>query len=67
MIIDGAKVISGEFDFVFCTGYCPGVLETAAKTKFPASRDLVVYAQPGSGHGINLSVSRLGAILSRFY
>ena len=42
---------------MFCTGFCPGVLEPAALTKFPASKDLEIYIQPGSGHGINFSVS----------
>jgi hypothetical protein len=41
---------------VFCTGFCPSVLEPAALTKFPASKDLEIYIQPGSGHGINFSV-----------
>jgi len=50
-------IIDGEYDFVFCTGFCPGVLEPAALTKFPASKDLEIYIQPGSGHGINFSVS----------
>ena len=42
---------------IFCNGYCPGILEPAAKKIFPASKSLEVYVQPDSGHGINFSVS----------
>jgi hypothetical protein len=52
-----ANTNSGEYDFIFCGGYCPGFLETGPNTTFPASKNLVVYSQPGSGHAINLSVS----------
>ncbi|CZR53610.1 uncharacterized protein PAC_03490 [Phialocephala subalpina] len=50
-------VMSGEFDLIFCTGNCKPILEPYAKPYFPASKDLEVYVQPGSGHGINLSGS----------
>jgi len=48
---------SGEYDFIVCGGYCPGILATGTTESFPASKNLVTYSQPGSGHGINLSVS----------
>ncbi|KAF8861502.1 alpha/beta-hydrolase [Acephala macrosclerotiorum] len=51
-------VMSGEFDLIFCNGNCKSILEPYAKPYFNASKDLEVYVQPGSGHGINLSISR---------
>lgn len=50
-------VMTGEYDFIFCTGYCGGILVLGAENTFPNSKDLEVYMQPDSGHGINLSVS----------
>ena len=50
-------VLTGEYDFIFCTGYCGGILIPSAEKTFPDSKGLEVYMQPDSGHGINLSVS----------
>jgi hypothetical protein len=52
-------VLTGEYDFIFCTGFCGGILVPGAESTFPNS-DLEVYMQPDSGHGINLSVSTNG-------
>jgi hypothetical protein len=49
--------MSGEFDLVFCNGYCPPILSHKVNEMFPASKGLEVYSQPSSGHAINLSVS----------
>ncbi|KAE8447325.1 hypothetical protein EG329_010883 [Mollisiaceae sp. DMI_Dod_QoI] len=49
-------VMSGEFDLIFCNGDCTPLLEPYAKPYFPASKDLMVHVQPGSGHGINFSM-----------
>jgi hypothetical protein len=49
-------ILTGEYDFIFCTGYCSGILVPGAEKTFPNSKDLQVYTQPDSGHGINLSV-----------
>ncbi|KAH6661673.1 Alpha/Beta hydrolase protein [Halenospora varia] len=57
-------VISGEYDFLACGGYCPGVLEMGANTTFPASKSLVTYPQPGSGHAINFSLNATGLMRS---
>jgi len=59
--VDPVLVISGEYDMIFCNGYCPGILEPGARAAFPASDNLVVYAQPGSGHAINFSLNATGA------
>jgi len=54
-------VITGEYDFIFCTGYCPGILEPGAVKTFPGSKSLEAYVQPDSGHGINLSLNATGS------
>ncbi|KAH9210325.1 hypothetical protein DL95DRAFT_308161, partial [Leptodontidium sp. 2 PMI_412] len=28
---------SGEYDYIMCGGYCPGIVEPAARSFFPAS------------------------------
>jgi hypothetical protein len=53
------QIMSGEFDLVFCNGFCPPILNHKVDEAFPASKGLEVYTQPGSGHAINLSVSSL--------
>ncbi|KAH8803052.1 Alpha/Beta hydrolase protein [Xylogone sp. PMI_703] len=54
-------VLSGEYDYIFCTGFCGGILTPGAEKAFSASKDLQVYMQPNSGHGINLSLNATGA------
>ncbi|KAI9695059.1 MAG: hypothetical protein M1820_008952 [Bogoriella megaspora] len=54
-------VMSGEYDLLACEGYCPGNIEKGASAVFPASKKLVTYSQPGSGHSINLSLNATGS------
>lgn len=54
-------VLTGEYDFIFCTGYCGGILVPDAEKTFPDSKGLEVYMQPDSGHGINLSLNATGS------
>ncbi|EPE35617.1 alpha/beta-Hydrolase [Glarea lozoyensis ATCC 20868] len=56
-----ALIMSGEFDLVFCNGYCPPILNNKVKETFPVSKGLEVYSQPGSGHAINLSLNATGS------
>lgn len=51
------QVISGENDLIFCNGDCVPILKPSAVERFNASSNLEVYIQPGSGHGIDYSVS----------
>jgi hypothetical protein len=60
------QVITGEYDFIFCTGYCGRILVPGAQKIFPDSKDLEVYTQPGSGHAINLSVCANAISLEKF-
>lgn len=48
--------MSGEYDFIACGGYCPGILDQKTAAVFPASKDLDVYVQPNTGHAINFGV-----------
>ncbi|KAK0109580.1 hypothetical protein ONS95_002265 [Cadophora gregata] len=48
--------INGEYDYVMCGGYCPGVVEPAARSFFPASVGYQSYIQPNTGHILNTAV-----------
>ncbi|ETN44842.1 uncharacterized protein HMPREF1541_09717 [Cyphellophora europaea CBS 101466] len=54
-------IMSGEYDFVACEGYCPGVIEKGASEMFPVSKNLVTYSHPNSGHSINLGLNATGS------
>ncbi|CAG8954711.1 hypothetical protein HYFRA_00004634 [Hymenoscyphus fraxineus] len=53
-------VVAGSNDFIFCNGYCEGVLEPAAKLDFPSSSSLKTYVQPDTGHGMNFHTNATG-------
>ncbi|KAK2769561.1 hypothetical protein FQN52_005204 [Onygenales sp. PD_12] len=53
-------IITGEFDFLVCAGYCPGELEEPGKALFKGSRDFEPYVQPGAGHGLALHKNATG-------
>ncbi|MCJ1305859.1 hypothetical protein MMC08_008676, partial [Hypocenomyce scalaris] len=53
-------LISGEYDFIFCAGYCPGVLHEPAASVFHASRNFESYVQPGMSHGMNFHYNATG-------
>lgn len=50
-------VISGEFDYILCGGYCPGELEASFGDKF---QHLETYVQPLAGHGVNFATNTTG-------
>lgn len=52
-------VISGEFDFVVCGGYCRGVLDVF-RSLFRGSSDFQSYVQPKSGHDTNFATNATG-------
>ncbi|KAK4942066.1 hypothetical protein LTR10_018102 [Elasticomyces elasticus] len=54
-------IMSGEYDFIACGGYCPGFLDLEIHDVFPASKNVVAYVQPNSGHSINLALNATGA------
>ena len=54
-------VISGEFDFPTCAGYCPGALNIKGFRKFfPKVKALETYVQPNSGHVLNFAKNATG-------
>ncbi|KFY47811.1 hypothetical protein V496_10433 [Pseudogymnoascus sp. VKM F-4515 (FW-2607)] len=55
-----ALVLNGEYDFIACGGYCPGVLEPAARGVFRNSKSFLAYTQPGTGHGLNFHRNATG-------
>ncbi len=55
-----ALIITGEFDFIICGGYCPGVLDEPLRTIFRGSSNFEAYVQPKAGHGTNLATNATG-------
>lgn len=53
-------VISGEYDFPICGGYCPGVLDEPLRTYFRGSSNFQSYIQPKAGHGTNFATNATG-------
>lgn len=56
-----ALVVSGEYDFIVCGGYCVGTLEPSFAGLFKGAKDFETYVQPGSGHSLNFAVNATGA------
>ncbi|KAG4425952.1 hypothetical protein IFR04_000896 [Cadophora malorum] len=52
--------INGEYDYIFCGGYCPGSLEPAARSFLPASIGYESYIQPNTGHILNTAPNTTG-------
>ncbi|KAI9707885.1 MAG: hypothetical protein M1820_004491 [Bogoriella megaspora] len=46
-------VISGEYDFLLCGGYCPGVNEEPSASNFNGSSAFKADIVPKAGHGLN--------------
>ena len=57
------QVLTGEYDYILCGGYCPGVLEGPAAALFNRSKNFVLYIQPGMSHGLNLHKNATGVYL----
>ena len=53
-------LISGEYDFIVCDGYCPGVLDEPLRTYFRGSSDFQSYIQPKAGHSNNFATNATG-------
>ncbi|KAL2068697.1 hypothetical protein VTL71DRAFT_15035 [Oculimacula yallundae] len=52
--------INGEFDYIMCGGYCPGIVEPAAHSFFPTSVGYESYIQPATGHILNTAPNATG-------
>ncbi|KAK4692596.1 hypothetical protein P7C71_g4643, partial [Lecanoromycetidae sp. Uapishka_2] len=55
-----ALVISGEFDYIVCGGYCPGELDASFAPLFTGATEFETYVQPLSGHGTNFATNATG-------
>ncbi|KAK3326731.1 hypothetical protein B0H66DRAFT_513334 [Apodospora peruviana] len=52
------QFIIGEFDYGFCAGDCKGTYDIEGiKKLYPAAKDVGVHIQPGTGHGLALSLN----------
>ena len=56
-----ALVISGEYDFIVCGGYCAGELAASFAPLFGGAKDFETYIQPCAGHGLNFAINATGA------
>lgn len=54
---------AAQHDLIFCQSDCVGLFNktSPAITSFSGSKDVEVYIQPNSGHGINLHLNATGA------
>ena len=52
-----ALVISGEYDFILCGGYCPGVIQDPLTAYFAGSKDFEISILPGTGHVLNFALN----------
>ncbi|KAK3353891.1 Alpha/Beta hydrolase protein [Lasiosphaeria hispida] len=54
-------LITGQYDFIFCTSDCDGALETPAAQFFGKAKPFKAISYPGAGHGLNLHLNAAGA------
>jgi pimeloyl-ACP methyl ester carboxylesterase len=54
-------VVTGEFDFFACAGYCPGFLEDNLTPLYSGAKTLEIAIHPDSGHSINWNKNATGA------
>ena len=55
-----ALVISGEFDYIVCGGYCPNELDPSFRPNFLGAKGFETYVQPLAGHGTNFATNATG-------
>ncbi|KAK0732082.1 Alpha/Beta hydrolase protein [Lasiosphaeris hirsuta] len=54
-------LITGQYDFIFCTSDCDGALETPAAQIFGKATPFKAVSYPGAGHGLNLHLNAAGS------
>lgn len=54
-------VVTGEYDFFACAGYCPGFLEGNLTPLYSGAKSLEIAIHPDSGHSINYNKNATGA------
>ena len=55
-----AMVMSGEFDYIVCGGYCPNELGPSFNPLFTGAKNFETHVQPASGHGTNFATNATG-------
>jgi hypothetical protein len=53
ILLTSIQVINGEYDFLVCSGYCPGVTDEPSASNFNSSSAFKVDIVPKTGHGLN--------------
>ncbi|KAF2718317.1 alpha/beta-hydrolase [Polychaeton citri CBS 116435] len=56
-----ALTITGEYDYIVCDGYCPGIYEEPAETYYRNAKVLERHIHPDSSHHINFHHNATGA------
>ncbi|KFY84988.1 hypothetical protein V500_08808 [Pseudogymnoascus sp. VKM F-4518 (FW-2643)] len=56
-----AMILSGQFDYIFCSGDCDTVIENPAAAIFAKAKAFKAVSYPGSGHGLNLATNATGS------
>ncbi|KAK0643896.1 Alpha/Beta hydrolase protein [Cercophora newfieldiana] len=56
-----AMIISGKYDFIFCTSDCDDVLENPGRKYFANASAFKAVSYPGAGHGLNLHLNAAGS------
>lgn len=54
-------VVTGEYDFFACAGYCPGFLEENLTPLYSGAKTLEIAIHPDCGHSINYNKNATGA------
>lgn len=54
-------VVTGEYDFFACAGYCPGFLVDNLTPLYSGAKTLEIAIHPDSGHSINYNQNATGA------
>ncbi|MCJ1379167.1 hypothetical protein MMC17_002267 [Xylographa soralifera] len=52
--------LTGEYDYIFCDGFCPGIFEEPARSIYKNAK-LQLALQPGASHNINFHHNATGA------
>ncbi|KAL7940582.1 Alpha/Beta hydrolase protein [Trichoderma barbatum] len=56
-----AMVITGQYDFIFCTSQCDDIIEPSAASVFKKAKHFKAVSYPGAGHALNLASNATGS------
>ena len=52
-LLTSEQIQNGEYDFLVCNGYCPGVNDEPAASVFAGAKPFNATILPKTGHGLN--------------